>query len=258
MRACLSIAVVVAALLAAMPAARAQEVRVEVSGEVRQPGARQLPNGSRLAAAAVAAGPTMEAYPLGAALLRADAEVEQRRLKAGLLYELEVLATFPEISAEVAARAVVLRDWLDALPVTGRVHVELDPRRLELDLASNRRLASGDRFVYPPRPTTIQVVGAVSEPCTLAHVPLRSAIDYLRECLPVAGADRELLFAIQPDGTVQRLGTALWNRSAPQALAPGAVLYVPLDEREVSERVPEFNDELARFIATQLLPGVTP
>lgn len=258
MRACLSIACLVAGLFTAAPGASAQDLRVQVSGEVRRPGEHALPAGSRFADAVLAAGPTAQAYPLGAAVLRPTAEIEQRRLKAGLLHDLEVLTSFPGVAPAVAGRAGALRDWLDALPVTGRVRADLDPRRLETDQASNRRLAGGDRFVYPLRPSTVQVVGAVTAPCTLAHVPLRDAADYLRDCAPAAGADRELVYVIQPDGEVQRLGTALWNRSAPQALAPGAVLYVPLDERALGRLAPDFNQELARFLATQALPVTSP
>lgn len=258
MRVCLSIACLVAGLFSAAPGASAQDVRVQVSGEVRQPGEHALPAGSRFADAVLAAGPTAQAYPLGAAVLRPAVEAEQQRLKAGLLYDIELLAASAGTSPDVAARAAALHAWLDTLPATGRVRAEMDPRRLETDPASNRRLASGDRFVYPPRPTTVQVVGAVAAPCTLAHVPLRDAADYLRDCAPIAGADRELLYAIQPDGAVQRLGIALWNRNAPQALAPGAVLYVPLDERALRKLVPDLNGELAQFIATQPLPMTAP
>ncbi|AKC86804.1 capsule biosynthesis GfcC family protein [Pseudoxanthomonas suwonensis] len=258
MRVLVLFACLVAGLPAAIDGVRAQEVRVQVSGEVRHPGEHVLPASKRFADAALAAGPTMRAYPLGAAVLRPAAEDEQRRLKAGLLHDLEVLATFPDVMPEVAARADALRGWIDTLPVTGRMRVELDPRRLEMDPAYNRRLASGDRFVYPPRPATVQVVGAVAAPCILAHLPLRDAAGYLRDCIPAAGADRDLLYAIQPDGEVQRLGIALWNRSAPQALAPGAVLYVPLDERALRGLVPDLNEEVAQFIATQTLPVAAP
>lgn len=240
-----------ALLLAAPVVSPAQQVQVE--GEVRQPGAHAIAPGARFVDVIVAAGPTEQAYPLGAAVLRPAATSAQQRMKAGLQYDLEALSA-ADLPPAVAAQVPRFAAWLDSLPVTGRVRVDLEPRRMEVDRGSNRLAAEGDRFVYPRRPDTIRVAGAVAAPCELPHAPLRDAADYLRECPAAAGADRETLYVIQPDGEVQRLGIAAWNRSAAQALAPGAVVYVPLDERAVRDVAPEFNAGMAAFLATQHLP----
>jgi len=234
-------------------------VRVEITGEVQHPGARQLPDGARFADAVLAAMPTALAYPLGAAVLRPSALPEQRRRKAGVAYDLEAIGRDPGVAVAMQVRASVLRQWLDALPVTGRVPVQLDARRLEVDVRSNRILAEGDRFVYPRRPATIRIVGAVTQSCTLAHEPLRDAIEYLRDCaIDRAAADRNILYVIQPDGRVQPLGIAPWNRSAPQALAPGAMVYVPLDEAALGAAGASLNRDVADFLATQPLSAETP
>ena len=249
-----ALAILACCLLLSAPAGgvRAQSLQVSVEGQVHQPGARALPPGTRLAEAVLAARPTADAYLLGASLLRRQAHGEQLRMNAGLLYDLQALPASAATPRAVAERAAVLAAWLEALPASGRVRTELDPRRLEIEPASNRLLADGDRITYPPRPTTIQVVGAVQAPCVLAHVPLRDAADYLRECAPdPASSDRDTLFVVQPDGEVQVLGIAPWNRAAPQALAPGAIVYVPLAPRALQVLAPDFNRQLAEFLATQ-------
>lgn len=241
--------------LAFSTAAHAQQAWVE--GAVHHPGAIALKPGARFFHVLRVAKPTGDAYVLGAAVLRSSELAAQRRMKAGLEYDLQALAD-AQLPAEVAAEVPRLRAWLATLPVTGRVRADLEPRRLELLRFSNRPAADGDRFVYPRRPSTIRVAGAVVAPCEVAHVPLREVADYLRDCAAAAGADRDWLYAIQPDGEVQRLGIASWNRSKGQALAPGALVYVPLDERALRGVAPDFNAEMAAFLATQYLPAETP
>lgn len=235
------------------------DVRVQVTGAVARPGSQVLADGSRFAVAALAARPREDAYPLGAAVLRPALESAQRALRAGLLFDLEAVASTPDASPAVAARARLLREWVASLPVTGRARADLQPRRLESDGESNRVLAEGDRLVYPMRPTHVRVVGAVAAPCELPHVALRDAVRYARECaVDRAAADVDVLWVVQPDGQVQRLGVASWNRSQAQALAPGAMVYVPLDEAVVSAIAPGLNEELANFLATQPLPAGAP
>ncbi|HEY0334461.1 MAG TPA: capsule biosynthesis GfcC family protein [Stenotrophomonas sp.] len=233
-------------------------VRVEVVGEVKRPGVLQLPVGSRFADAVLVAMPTTNAYPLGAAMLRSSEMPEQKRRKAGVEYDLVAVANHPDTTPAMAMQAKKLHQWLQSLPVTGRIRAQLDPRRLEVD-GSNRLLADSDFFVYPRRPTTIQVVGAVLHPCNLRHVPLQDAVDYLRQCeVDSAAVDRNSLFVVQPDGVIQVLGSALWNRSPSVALAPGAILYVPLDEAALSRVAPRLNHDLAEFLATQFLSADLP
>lgn len=223
-------------------------LRVQVEGAVRNPGTFEVPEGSRLSVAVLAAMPTADAYPTGASLLRRDAIREQLRLKAALAHDLEQLAQAD--GAALRATADALARQLDAMPVTGRIHTLLDPRRVEIEPAANLPLAEGDRIVYPRRPHTVRIVGAVAAPCEVAHTPLRNAALYLDAC-PQLSADRDWLYAIQPDGAIQRLGIALWNRSPPQPLAPGAVLYVPLPARALRGLDVDFNAEFATFLATQ-------
>ncbi len=195
---------------------------------------------------------------LGAALLRQRALMPQTRLKAGLLFDLETLAS-QQNARELADAAAQLARELGNLPVTGREPQLLDPRRLEASATENRPALAGDRVVYPGRPETVQVVGAVVRPCKLQHQATLDARSYRNACalLPVASPDD--LYVIQPDGKVQQLGVALWNRSAPVRLAPGAVIYVPLSAAKIRNIAPDVNEDAVRFLATQVLdaPGVS-
>jgi len=239
----------------------AMAVSVSVSGQVDRPGMQSLSGNARLADAATAAQVKPEAYVLGASWTQKSKQFEQMRLQAGLLYELGAVAdqATREGNAPLATLGAQLKRWLQAMPVTGRrVTRTLDAGALAANDADNLPLDEGDTLSYPQRPSTVRVIGAVRKSCALPHVALQDAREYVKAC-PAQMADRDFLYVIQPDGQVFELGIALWNESPPMPLAPGAIVYVPLDRRltaGVTDAV--FNHEMADFIATQPLDGVVP
>lgn len=236
---------------------RAGEVTVSVSGQVQHPGAQHLPIGSRLSDAVLKAEVLPSAYPLGAAWLRPALHKTQLRWKAGLLYEVGLLHGQARLDGKpaLAILAARLEQHWRSLPVTGRQRQQLlDPRPLQVS-TQNHLLAAGDRIVYPARPTTVRVVGAVLHPCVLPFVPMQAARRYRDGCTLATTADPDWLYIIQPDGHVARRGIALWNRHGVQTLAPGAVVYVPLNPHVIPAPVRDtFNQDAARFLSTQVLP----
>lgn len=237
--------------------AHAAGVDVTVSGRVTQPGEQHLPAGARLSDAVLKADVLPDAYPLGAAWLRASLRDTQARWKAGLLYDVDVLRAQARLDdkAGLLKLATRLQSHWRTLPVTGRQREALlDPRPLEIS-TQDRLLGDGDRIVYPPRPTTVRVLGAVQQPCTLPFVPVQAARRYREDCPLADAASLDWLYIIQPDGRVTRRGIALWNRQEAQALAPGAVVYVPIDPGLLPDAVRSvFNDDATRFLSTQVLP----
>lgn len=237
----------------------AMAVSVSVSGQVDRPGMQTLNGNARLADAATAAQIKPEAYVLGASWTQRAKLFEQQRLRAGLLYELGAVAdqAARDGNATLAAMSAQLKHWIQAMPVTGRrvVHT-LDAGALAADDADNLPLDDGDTLSYPLRPSTVRVIGAVRKSCELPHVALQEARAYVKACATQI-ADRDFLYVIQPDGQVFELGIALWNESPPMVLAPGAIVYVPIDQRLLDGAADKvFNREMADFIATQPLDGV--
>ena len=243
-------------LLPGLGSASGGNLQVVVEGAVHRPGPQQLSAGSRFADAALAAQPRRDAYLLGASVFRVEAQREQLRLRAGLLHDLGEVAASTDVPPAVAARAQQLRAWVERLPATGRLPMEGDARRLEATKGDrNRLITSGDRLYYPERPRTISVVGAVHAPCAAAHVPGQDASGYLAACaVDKAAAEPDTIQVIQPDGRIHVLGVAAWNRSPPLALAPGAIIYIPLRTRSTRKLAPELEDAMGAFLATQPLP----
>ncbi|MDT4850090.1 Capsule biosynthesis GfcC [compost metagenome] len=228
---------------------------VTVEGDVEAPGQYPLQVGTRLAEVLVPAQVSPLAYHLGAAWLHQPLRKEQTRLKLGVLFDLATLERNALLDnrpalAELARR---LSAKVQAMPVTGRKVTPLEPATVELNREYNPVLAAGDRLLYPPRPTTVRVEGAVVAECELPFVPLQAARLYLDACPPHAEADPDELFVVQPNGQVQRQGIALWNRQEAPSPAPGARIYVPVRSAGLGDPTPDLNAEFAAFIATQPL-----
>lgn len=233
---------------------------VIVSGDVRSPGQFNIQAGARLLDVITAAQPNAESYWLGAAWLREPLLEEQRRLKVGVLFDLKVLQR-GAILFEKPARADLANRLYEAvgqLPVTGRQVAVLDPVAVEVGFAPNDRIADGDRLLYPLRPDSVEVLGAVAKPCRLPYRAMQEARDYLRSCPASSDAEADYLWIIQPDGHTQRIGVALWNREEGHWPAAGSKILVPIKNDDLEPPTPELNQQLAEFLATQPVAEVAP
>jgi len=227
---------------------------VTVTGDVANPGAVELPAGGRLLDVISVAQPNAESYWLAGVLLRQSLVEQQARLKAGVLFDLDVLQRMAVLfdRPSRAALAVRLAEQVRRMPVTGRQVAVLDPVAVEVGFARNIRLDDGDRLIYPLRVDEVEVLGAVAESCRLPYQPLQEARDYLQGCTPLVDADADYLWLIQPNGVTRRVGIAHWNRESGQIPAAGSKILVPVKNDDLDPPIPELNQQLAEFIATQL------
>jgi len=247
-----------AVTLVALPAmAQQPSISASASGEVRQAGSAVYPSGARLSDLALAARVNPDAYMAGAAWLRPSLKEDQVRLKAGVVFELGVIrmGALTDGKEALGIAAAAFQSWITTLPVTGRrTSVVLDPDALEVSPADNWPIKDGDALFYPRRPAGIRIVGAVERPCSVPQVALQDARRYLAQCTVSAAADRDMIFIIQPDGTVFPQNIAAWNRDPPRILAPGAWIYVPFDRKAIAASTDgRFNEDVAAFLSTQLL-----
>lgn len=227
---------------------------VTVSGDVRNPGSVELQPGARVLDVMRSAQPNPESYWLAAAWLRRPLLEEQTRLKTGVLFDLKVLQRTALLFDRPSRAALALRlyEQVSRLPVTGRQVAVLDPIAVEVGFARNFRLDDGDSLIYPMRSDVVEVLGAVAEPCRIAYRPLQEARDYLQGCLPLTDADADYLWIIQPDGVTRRVGIAPWNRESGHVPAAGSKILVPVKTDDLNPPIPELNQQLAEFLATQL------
>lgn len=231
------------------------QAAISVDGDVGHPGPVELRPGGRVLDVMRIAQPNPEGYWLAAAWLRRSLLDEQTQLKAGVLFDLKVLQRMALLfdRPSRAALALQLYEHVSRLPVTGRQVAVLDPVAVEVGFARNFRLDDGDSLIYPTRSNVVDVLGAVAEPCRLTYRPMQEARDYLQACSPLSDdAEADYLWIIQPDGVTRRVGIAPWNRESGQVPAAGSMILVPVKNDDLNPPIPELNQQLAEFLATQL------
>lgn len=196
-----------------------------------------------------------DAYPLGLSWRVPEEKASQSLLQRDLLQSLSGsgasggAAGFDrEVSADPEAVSR-LREWLQTLPVTGRVPVAIaDARWLQANPARDPVLQPHHTVVLPARPGSVTVITGKGERCAAAHSYAREAIAYVEACNPEGARRVDWAWIAQPDGRVQKFGIAIWNREKQDEPAPGAWIWAPARD----EGWPEiFSERLIRFLATQ-------
>lgn len=237
-----------------VPVAKRQRY-VEVRGEVNVPGIYEVALGDTLDQVIVRAGGlTPSAYLYGSTFTRestrqqqqANLEVVKRRLQADVSNQSAELVqnTKNVLTGATDAAAIQLQlqekkralESISELKASGRIALELDPRRPELpDLL----LEDGDVLVVPLRPSFVAVYGAVYAETSLLHAPGKSVSEYIDQAGPTANALLEGALVIRADGSVfanraQRSWAGLGNgRFMATTLEPGDAIFVPeeIDKR---------------------------
>ncbi|WP_339845794.1 capsule biosynthesis GfcC family protein [uncultured Halopseudomonas sp.] len=228
---------------------------VHIDGQVLNPGSFAFAPSARLSQAAATGQVSSSAWFLGAALLRESAIEPQVRLKAGVIFELEVNAVHAKATGNTALLELAQR--LHALvapfPITGRVVAEMNPLK-QLLLPNNELLENGDRLLYPLRTDQVRVVGAVEKNCILPYVPGMQPVEYLESCPRHVMSDPSNVYLVQPNGTVNLAPVAAWNLR-PANVATGAIIYVPLRRKMLSPEATGLNEDMAALLATQYQLG---
>jgi len=227
---------------------QAQQVKyVSIQGEVAHAGIYSVRPGETLRdVVRRAGGLTPRAYLYGSEFLR---ESTQRLQQARLTDYVNTLQRDIQLAAANASGSVVnptgaaalgtsiqsqrdLITTLRKLRATGRIVLNVTPFSHGIEALPNMQLEDGDRFIVPPMPATVNVVGAVYDQNSFLYKQGHNIGDYLK----VAGggtrdADKRHEFVIRADGSViskQTAGGTLFRRGFSQELSyPGDTVVVP-------------------------------
>lgn len=193
-----------------------------------------------------AGGFTSNAYLYGSEFTRETTRVLQQRRLDEYVENLEVqmqqgnlalassaAASPQDLASGAAAQAsedkVINR--LRQMRATGRIVLEFRSGSSGLDALPNIQLEDGDRFIVPPVPASVNVVGAVYDQNSFLFEKARRAGDYLHLAGgPNRDADRRHVFIIRADGSVvsHEAENGIWgNEFASLHMNPGDTIVVP-------------------------------
>ena len=228
---------------------RAQQTKyVRLEGEFVHAGVYSVLPGETLRQLVVRAGGlTNQAYLYGSQFTRESTRLEQQQrldeYVAALSYQMEISGSnlassivSPTQAATANASAASQRELISRLHqirATGRIVLHLNPFHTDVDSLPDMPLEDGDRFVVPPIPATVGVVGAVYDPNSFVYLNHGDAGAYLKTAGgPNRNADRRQLFIIRADGSVvsrQYLSHTLWENDefARLPIYPGDTIVVP-------------------------------
>jgi len=132
-------------------------------------------------------------------------------------------------SASISQQALLSK--LHQLRATGRIVLEVNPNSAGPDSVPDLQLQDGDRFVVPPVPASVNVVGSVYDQNSFLFQAGRRVGDYVRLAGgPNRDADKKHIFVIRADGSVfsRESANGLWGNSFEATkLNPGDSIIVP-------------------------------
>lgn len=136
-----------------------------------------------------------------------------------------------------------VRRQMQAIKVTGRQFVNLDPDWVRVRPRSNVTLLGEYSLWAGPQPSTITLVGLVSSPGVKPFVAGRSVDEYLDDVNRLSGADRSYAWVVYPDGKTEKAPVAYWNRRHVELL-PGSVIFVGFSDRLFDSEFNQLNQQI--------------
>jgi protein involved in polysaccharide export with SLBB domain len=246
--------------------AQIQNEYVQVSGEVRQPGVYLIRKGETLRELlSRLGGATDNGYVFATKLQRESVRRAQQakldEVADRFERDLETNAnqrmastTDSENAAKITAETARMREQaqrMRQIKGEGRIVLELQDARAQINNLPDISLIDGDRIYVPRKPGTVDVLGSVFQQNSFIYKPSRTVSDYLNLAGgPTATADKSELYVIRADGTAKSGRNDGWyNRIDKQVLNPGDTVVVPerLDRTTWTQSFKEWTTILYQF-----------
>lgn len=217
---------------------------ITLQGQVRHPGVYRIERGERLSDVLLRAGGLTDvAYPYGTVFLRKSAAAAERINYDREAKEIaDAIATGltrqgpSRVTPDAMSATQLFIQQIKSTKALGRITVTADPAVLAANPQRDVLLEAGDVVVIPQRPSTVSVMGQVSNP---GSFPFDSSLD-TDAYIDLAGglnasADSSLIYVVYPDGSAHHVERS-WLKLQGDGIPPGSTIYVPRDFDQVDLR----------------------
>lgn len=186
----------------------------------------------------------------GAVISEERATASAQRQKQAVLTRLAALSA--EESGDDAAALNTLHQQIQALKITGRQQVNLDPDVVRVSERGNPPLQGNYSLWVGGQPAEVTLFGLISRPGKQPFMPGRDVVSYLDGQSLLSGADRSYAWVIYPDGRTQKVPVAYWNKRHVEPM-PGSIIFVGLDESFWNSEPESLNADILHTL-TQRIP----
>ncbi|EMK5833831.1 capsule biosynthesis GfcC family protein [Citrobacter sedlakii] len=186
----------------------------------------------------------------GTVISEEQATATALRQQQALVARLAALSA--EESGDDAAAINTLRQQIQALKITGRQHITLDPDVVRVSERGNPPLQGNYTLWVGAQPTEVTLFGLLSRPGKQPFMPGRDVTHYLDGQNLLSGADRSYAWVVYPDGRSQKVPVAYWNKRHVEPM-PGSIIFVGLDDSVWSSEPDALNADILHTL-TQRIP----
>ncbi len=123
-----------------------------------------------------------------------------------------------------------LDEKLQSMQFSDRYSASIDPDFTRLSIENNPRLFGHYSLTLNTVPSQVTILGNVIKPGALPWAPRKPIQQYLEQAQLINPAIGNI-WVIQPDGKIYHPPVGYWN-SKPFNIAPGAILYIPLENAD--------------------------
>ncbi|MGU3415519.1 capsule biosynthesis GfcC D2 domain-containing protein [Enterobacteriaceae bacterium C34A] len=174
-----------------------------------------------------------------------SAQLEQQQV-------LEQLTRWEQKANDLQSATVrAVREQLQSMQVTGRHFVSLDPDVVRTKEGANPRLEGTYTLYIFPRAQTVTVLGAVSNGGEQPWRPGTPVSHYLKGLHRLAGADKNYVTIVHPDGGSEVAPVAYWN-AQDREVEPGSVLWVGFSPAMLPEAFARLNQQISSLLTKRV------
>lgn len=185
----------------------------------------------------------------GAVISEEQATATALRQQQALVARLAALSA--EESGDDAAAINTLRQQIQALKITGRQHITLDPDVVRVSERGNPPLQGNYTLWVGAQPTEVTLFGLLSRPGKQPFMPGRDVTHYLDGQNLLSGADRSYAWVVYPDGRSQKVPVAYWNKRHVEPM-PGSIIFVGLDDSVWSSEPDALNADILHTLTQRI------